>query len=175
MTPARQPVAGEVSYRGHGTGPGGGGRLVTVERDGQILGVLRHVARHSPTGMSWGYTGSGAADLALSLLVDALGEGARCGTCAGRGRIALPHLGGAGAPVEPYDPRRHDPQAGVAGVGVEAGWDVTGCWDCDDGLASSPYQAFKFEVVAGLPEQGWVLARGQLLDWVTAHRLVEGG
>jgi Family of unknown function (DUF6166) len=30
---------------------------------------LRHVIYHSPTGLEWGYSGSGPADLALSLLV----------------------------------------------------------------------------------------------------------
>jgi hypothetical protein len=35
---------------------------------------LRHVVRHSPTGMEWGYGGSGPADLALSILADALGS-----------------------------------------------------------------------------------------------------
>jgi len=35
---------------------------------------LRHVARHSPTGLNWGYSGSGPADCALSILTDCLGE-----------------------------------------------------------------------------------------------------
>jgi hypothetical protein len=30
--------------------------------------------RHSPTGFEWGYSGSGPAQLALALLVDALGD-----------------------------------------------------------------------------------------------------
>ncbi len=29
-----------------------------------------HIVRHSPTGMSWGYGGSGPADLAFSMLVE---------------------------------------------------------------------------------------------------------
>jgi len=37
---------------------------------------LRHMIVHSPSGMSWGYQGSGAADLALSILADYLGEAA---------------------------------------------------------------------------------------------------
>lgn len=37
---------------------------------------LRHVVRHSPTGMEWGYGGSGPADLARSILLDYL---SRCG------------------------------------------------------------------------------------------------
>lgn len=35
---------------------------------------LPHVVLHSPTGIEWGYGGSGPADLALSLLADHLGE-----------------------------------------------------------------------------------------------------
>lgn len=34
---------------------------------------LPHVVRHSPTGFEWGYGGSGPADLARSILVDAVG------------------------------------------------------------------------------------------------------
>lgn len=34
---------------------------------------LHHHVRHSPTGFGWGYAGSGPADLARSLLWDALG------------------------------------------------------------------------------------------------------
>jgi len=35
---------------------------------------LGHVKYHSPTGMEWGYSGSGPADLALSILCDVLNE-----------------------------------------------------------------------------------------------------
>lgn len=35
--------------------------------------TLPHIVIHSPTGFSWGYGGSGPADLALSLLCHALG------------------------------------------------------------------------------------------------------
>jgi hypothetical protein len=34
---------------------------------------LKQVVRHSPTGMEWGFGGSGPADLALSILTDVLG------------------------------------------------------------------------------------------------------
>jgi hypothetical protein len=47
-------------------------RLVTVERSGDVW-VLTHRVRHSPTGMNWGYGGSGPADLAFSLLWEHLG------------------------------------------------------------------------------------------------------
>ena len=36
--------------------------------------LLKHVCQHSPTGFEWGYSGSGPADLALSLLFDHFGE-----------------------------------------------------------------------------------------------------
>ena len=35
---------------------------------------LRHICRHSPDGFEWGYGGSGPADLALSILCDAVGK-----------------------------------------------------------------------------------------------------
>lgn len=35
---------------------------------------LEHVVLHSPTGFSWGYGGSGPADLALSILADYTGD-----------------------------------------------------------------------------------------------------
>ncbi len=35
---------------------------------------LRHIPFHSPSGFSWGYGGSGPADLALAILVDYLRE-----------------------------------------------------------------------------------------------------
>ncbi len=43
----------------------------TVE--GHACATLEHVVRHSPTGVEWGYTGSGPADLALSVLARVAG------------------------------------------------------------------------------------------------------
>lgn len=42
--------------------------------DGAQSRPLPHVVYHSPDGFEWGYPGSGPADLALSILADALGE-----------------------------------------------------------------------------------------------------
>lgn len=42
--------------------------------DGENKRPLKHIVRHSPTGFSWGYLGSGPADTALSILTDCLGE-----------------------------------------------------------------------------------------------------
>jgi hypothetical protein len=41
---------------------------VIVEHGGAI--PLEHIVDHSPTGMTWGYYGSGPHDLALSILAD---------------------------------------------------------------------------------------------------------
>lgn len=38
--------------------------------EGVWVGELTHVVRHSPTGLEWGYGGSGPADTARSLLAD---------------------------------------------------------------------------------------------------------
>jgi hypothetical protein len=45
---------------------------VAVDQAGELR-PLPHLVRHSPTGMDWGYAGSGPADLARSLLAHVLG------------------------------------------------------------------------------------------------------
>ena len=52
----------------------GSGVLISVGTSMTDIHSLRHIVRHSPTGMSWGYAGSGPADLALSILVDVFGR-----------------------------------------------------------------------------------------------------
>lgn len=48
---------------------------VTVDHeDGVGERMLKHRVRHSPSGFSWGYRGSGPADLARSILWEYLGE-----------------------------------------------------------------------------------------------------
>ena len=42
-------------------------------RQGGATQSLKHIVRHSPTGMEWGYGGSGPSDTALSILVDHFG------------------------------------------------------------------------------------------------------
>ncbi len=49
----------------------GGQRIMVKENDRQYL--LPHITRHSPDGFNWGYSGSGPADTALSILADCLG------------------------------------------------------------------------------------------------------
>jgi len=49
-----------------------GETVVAVEQNGRSR-LLRHIVYHSPTGMEWGYGGSGPADLARSILADVAG------------------------------------------------------------------------------------------------------
>lgn len=55
-----------------------GGPIVAVEENGnrEILSAIpsRKLINHSPTGFEWGYGGSGPAQLALALLLDATGD-----------------------------------------------------------------------------------------------------
>lgn len=39
-----------------------------------VFNLPLHIVKHSPTGLAWGYAGSGPADLALSLLTDVIGR-----------------------------------------------------------------------------------------------------
>lgn len=60
-------------YRGGNEGGNAASpHLVTIEEAGDIR-MLAHHVRHSPTGLSWGYAGSGPAELARCLLWDVLG------------------------------------------------------------------------------------------------------
>jgi hypothetical protein len=53
-----------------------GQSLVSVsdDRKSEPLPLRLDLFNHSPTGFSWGYGGSGRAQLALALLADALGD-----------------------------------------------------------------------------------------------------
>jgi hypothetical protein len=51
-----------------------GSGLVEVVVDGGPRRPLKHRVRHSPTGLEWGYHGSGPADTARSILWDVLGS-----------------------------------------------------------------------------------------------------
>jgi hypothetical protein len=60
-------------YKGYRTSSGPVIIKSTEGKTGQEVEALKHVVLHSPTGMEWGYGGSGPADLALSILTDLLG------------------------------------------------------------------------------------------------------
>jgi len=71
----------------HGTKSSHSGAVITVETlDGEVLGVVERIAAHSPTGMTWGYAGSGPLDCARSLLAAALGSDGKWSTYGG-GRV----------------------------------------------------------------------------------------
>ena len=65
----RQAMKTEKVYladrNAHGT------KVLVATSDGDY--PLVHIVRHSPDGFEWGYGGSGPADLALSILTDAVG------------------------------------------------------------------------------------------------------
>lgn len=160
-----QTKSATVIYRGYGNDNAAGGRLVMIEAGGETC-PLPHQVKHSPSGMSWGYNGSGAADLARSLLIDALGVDARCRVCEGTGqvvfdveadmdvptRVAMAHRSGGGGAQERFS-------------------EVMGCSHCEDGCVVLPslYQPFKRDVIAKLSEDGWVLARAEVLEWIRQH------
>ena len=153
----------EVIY--HGNGSGAGGRLIRIETpDGQRIGVLHHVVRHSPTELTWGYGGSGPADTARSLLIAALGRDALCRTCGGTGRLVLDPAAHGEPPPIPWDP--HKPPEEYAAEGLE----VTECWDweCDSGYRRLPYQAFKWDHVANWGNE-FQISRTQILTWLSQH------
>jgi uncharacterized protein DUF6166 len=118
--------------------------------DGDIRrGRLTHHAKHSPDGFSWGYAGSGPADLARSLLIDALGDAARCATCEGTRKVEVPAESAFAAPAT--------------------------CWACTDGwgpLVEQTYQTFKFAVVSEWGDS-WAITRDEILLWLRRQGLVD--
>jgi hypothetical protein len=150
---AAEPPAG-VAYHGY---PAGGpeGRLVVIEAPpGTPVSVLRHVDRHSPAEFAWGYPGSGPAELALSLLIAALGPAAACPACRGAGKMTWDQDGHQ-APCGPAREDEVDPETIVA------------CALCDDGYRTLPHQEFKSEVVSGWsPDAQWVIDRAQIIGWL---------
>lgn len=129
MRPYDTTANGERAYIGvRGEDADVGGCRVEVREPDGSRRALRHVEYHSPTGYEWGYGGAGPADLALSILADALGE----------------------------QPSRSDLRHGRAR-----------CWQL--------HQAFKWEIVAGLPRGGWVLPASRVSEWLQQHEGERGG
>lgn len=153
VTPA--PPAGPGLAPGtsiHGDAPG---RLVTVlAEDGQVLGLLPHWKRHAAE-FSWGYHGSGPAELARCILIAVLGAEAACPACAGTGYLAYDEAADREVPADLDD----------------ADQAVFRCGDCDAGFTVTPalYQRFKDEVIAGLPDQEWTLSVTGIRSWLTTY------
>jgi uncharacterized protein DUF6166 len=150
----------QVVYRGI-RGPAGSAVIVIEDLAGRRLGHLPHIVRHSPAGLNWGYGGSGPADAARSLLLDALGEQGICTGCGGTGRVVYDPADVDEPQTTAYDQSR-SPEAYA-----DDGFEVTSCWqtDCDGGHRQVPYQAFKWDNVAGW-EDDWTIRRSQILTWL---------
>ena len=151
--PAGPGIEGEVIV--HGYPPEG---LVKLESPvGRELGPLPHHFKHSHTGFSWGYGGSGPADLARSVLIAVLGERARCAECDGTGRV-VGHVEGREWRTVPFDPAQHRPD------------DAEVCLGCDKGISFPPgvrYQDFKAEYVALWPqEEEFEISAADVRAWI---------
>ena len=63
------------TYRGKRTAAGASIFVEFIDARGIVVAPrLKHIVHHSPTGMEWGYGGSGPADTALSILADHFDE-----------------------------------------------------------------------------------------------------
>lgn len=117
----------------------GGEKLVIVVHESGAMERLTHHVRHSPTGIEWGYGGSGPADLARSLLIDALGDKAHCPRCGGSGK-------------DPEFPEEK----------------CLDCFGERFGpIVERNYQRFKLEVISRLDRtHGWAMTQEQILEWL---------
>lgn len=158
------PAKAEIIYHGYRY-PNGRPVIVMETSEGEEIGLVRHLVRHSPTGLSWGYNGSGPADTARSLLLAALGPEGLCTQCGGTGRVVYdPEDRDAAEPVA-YD-RSRDPDSYRA-----EGLRISPCWryDCEDGYRQVPYQEFKQDVVTGWGWE-WHISRTDVLAWLQPVR-----
>lgn len=156
-------------YRGTANGPAGAHVVEVWERPAgrpdHFVGVLDHVVKHSPTGFSWGYGGSGPSDLARCLLIDHYGEGAKCARCASSGLVVYLEAAGAG-PIDDFPTRPatsdDEPEA------------TSSCPDCYGEKYAIPpglYQEFKFEHVARWPQDGeWEITADEIGRWLADRK-----
>ena len=141
----------------HGFRREDGSSVINVEDgEGTQLGVVRHLPKHSPTGMNWGFAGSGPADTARSLLIAALGDEAVCPVCRGTGHVVYVR-GADGLVAEPYDSVRHPWTRGG------------GKCECDGGYRLLPYPAFTGQFVTSWGEE-WVISRAAILGWLEQNQ-----
>ncbi|MCV6988662.1 hypothetical protein H7I87_00315 [Mycobacterium timonense] len=110
-----------IIYRGYAPENHAGGRMVTVWDGNRFISVLPHVVKHSPSGFSWGYAGSGPAELARCVLIHALELAPDCDECGGHGCWWCD-----GGYTEPspamYQQFKFDR---IAGLPRDEGWEIT--------------------------------------------------
>jgi hypothetical protein len=156
----------------HGTPNGSGCDVAIQTPGGELVCELANVGYFkSPSGFGAGYEGSGAAALARSLMVAALGTAAACTDCLGAGKVTWMSGTVGGGPV-PWLPEHDKLAEETATAHVEK------CDGCDgDGLRVHPsvYQAFKRSVVAVLPGEGeWWVSRPAVLSWILERAAGDG-
>lgn len=117
----------------------------------QLLGPLPHIVKHSPTGFSWGYAGSGPSELARCLLIDHLGPGAVCPDCKGTGLSVQ----------------------GDADLALHSGMTrvCAGCHGECYTIAPPLYQRFKFDRVAKWPLSGWEITGDEIDEWLAFDQI----
>jgi hypothetical protein len=161
-------VTADVIYHGNRDHRRAGPAPIAIETPaGEVTGLLHNHARgKSPDGFAWSYGGSGPAATAKSLLIDALGDRAKCHTCAGTQQIVY------GSPstltARPFDPAR---DAAIPGNPDEDGYEGPArfdCPDCDDGYRRLPYQDFKAAFVATWGDE-FRISRREILTWLIDH------
>lgn len=130
--------------------------IAIEDEQGHRIGTVRHLPKGSPTGMNWGYDGSGPTDAARSLLIAVLGEDAICPLCEGTDRVVyVSDDDGETFRAEPFDPQRH-PWA-------KRGWTC----ECDQGYRQLPYARFAAEYVNHWGKE-WTMSRDSILEWLTS-------
>lgn len=148
------------------------GRTVVEVRRGSGSEPLRHHVKHSPTGLEWGYGGSGPADLARSILIEILGPRAICRACGGARLLVWDEaIQEHRAPRSPEELDAARAPRGDGGRDDPANADlVVACHLCDAGVRRDlPYMEFKFEIVARLPRAGFTLPVSDVEAWLSTH------
>lgn len=159
-------------YAGRRTSKGAEVVVQLRQPDGSVAEEhpLRHHSRHSPTGFEWGYGGSGPADLARSLLIDALGDQAKCEVCGGENLVVYDEQTRDFRKPKDRDELRRANELSAR----EDGDRIVSCFECDGGVIRLPYMAFKFDVVAHLDRREWTMPAANVIEWMEAHQVTEG-
>lgn len=150
-----------------------------------LVGPLPHHSKHSPSGFSWGYAGSGPAELARCLLIDHLGDKAWCERCRGAGKLVwrFPRDGEstdspswirsairAVEAVLQYDPGVDYGALTAAGDPHDVG-PCDACWGERTSFPPATYQRLKFDKVTRWPIDGWELTSVEIDEWLAFDQI----